>query len=135
MSAEYESISAGSYRTSDDQPIINTTDNSITVTENSNGSYTLSAAPSEAIGLQVVTDGTGHLTIDLTPYGFTAPPRATITPVSPSANSFTAQINNISATSMTIASYQATIVSVLGISVSLISIAGSVTVDIILVRQ
>lgn len=135
MSAKYDSVSARKFRTNNNQPIINSTDGSVSVTENTNGSYSLSTAPSEAIGLQVVTDAAGHATIDLTPYNFTSVPRVCITPISPSANAFTAQVNTISTTSLTISSYQATLITVLGIGVSLISLSGSATVNIILVRQ
>lgn len=107
----------------------------ITVSVGGAGGYTISA--NDTVRFKTTTNGSGVVTVDLTPYAFANPPVVGLTCQSSSTTQYTgAQYSNLTTTSITIRTFvtQATVVVLLNTNVQPVVAAPNVPVDVILGR-
>ncbi|CAH6419064.1 Hypothetical protein HVR_LOCUS257 [uncultured virus] len=105
MSRTVDNISARSYRDSVGSQLISA-GTGITANLNTNGSYTISSSK-PIYSLTTTTNSGGTATINLTSYGFASSPIVQTTCVATNSSQFTGcLIQTLSATSLTIKSYQ-----------------------------
>lgn len=115
------------------------------VVKNSGGDYTISSSSDpttqDVIGLTAVTGGGGVVTVNLNAYNFDNPPIVALTPVNSSASfGVIADIVSITASNLTIRTFQGSNLSVNLIGLVTLTInstvpIGGITVNITLVRN